>query len=321
MRAVADARSKEEVVNRVTMLATADGRWVLAGSAEFLDALGDRDPDYDAALFAVKNLGFVQYQTIGDLLVEIELHPRNVVLPALLAVQQRIASSPASLFRIKYLDTVWQSEISTSTEHTVARLSELCAAAFVPPPTDKYVVERQDFSKLFEHAEDPFCSIAQKWRMAFGYFDETVLPFAIKHGLLSRMIIIGVKRRSGESVFRFIGNGFQWVGEEYLVKGVGDKVEDQPDKEYGAWVSEFYRSVAGSGQPRHDLVSAAIRWEDEPGKPFRVSRYERLLLPWRTPLDETFVTVSSRVLRNRSLSEASSALPSHSRRMKSARSS
>jgi hypothetical protein len=316
-----DERCKEEAVNRVTMLATADGRWVLAGSAEFLDALGDPDPDYDAELFAVKNLGFIQYQTIDNLLVEIELHPRNVVLPALLAVQQRIVSSPTSLFRIKYLDTVWQSEISSSTEHTVARLSELCAAAFVPPPTDKYVVEQQDFSRLFEREEDPFCSIAQKWRMAFGYFDETVLPFAIKHGLLSRMIIIGVKRRSGESVFRFIGNGFRWVGEEYIVRGVGDNVQDQPDKEYGAWVSEFYRSVAGSGQPRHDLVSAAIRWEDEPGKPFRVSRYERLLLPWRTPSDETFVTVSSRISKSAPSPDTESALRDHSRRMKSARSS
>jgi hypothetical protein len=318
---MAEERCKKGAVNRVTMLVTTDGRWVLAGSAEFLDALGDPDPDYDAELFAVKNLGFIQYQTIDDLLVEIELHPRNVVLPALLAVQQRIASSPASLFRIKYLGTVWQSEISSSTEHTVARLSELCAAAFVPPPTDKYVVEQRDFSKLIERAEDPFCSIAQKWRMAFGYFDETVLPFAIKHDLLSRMIIIGVKRASGESVFRFIGNGFRWVGEDYIVRGVGDKVVDQPDKEYGAWVSEFYRSVAGSGQPRHDLVSAAIRWEDEPGKPFRVSRYERLLLPWRTSSDETFVTVSSRILNNAPSPETTSAPFGHSRRMKSARSS
>jgi hypothetical protein len=290
-------------VNRATILATSDGRWVLPGSADFLAALGDPDPDYDAALFAVKNLGFIQYQTVEDSLVEVELHARNVRLPALLAVQQKIASSPAGLFRIKYLDTVWRSEITSSAEHAIARLSELCAAAFNPPITDKYLVEQQDFSKLFSDQENPIRPMAQKWRMSFGYFDETVLPFAIKHRLLSRMIIVGVRQPMGEPVFRFIGDGFRWVGEEYHLTGIGEKVQNQPDKEYGGWVSEFYKSVAQSGQPRHDIVTAAVRWEDESGKPLRVSHYERLLLPWRTSSEEIFVTLSSRVLDRREPAE------------------
>lgn len=49
-------------MKRLTMLVTADGEWVLEGSAEFLAALGDPEPDYDAGGFAVKNLGFVRFQ-------------------------------------------------------------------------------------------------------------------------------------------------------------------------------------------------------------------------------------------------------------------
>jgi hypothetical protein len=38
-----------------------------------------------AAQFAVKNLGFIKFQILDSSIVEIELHPRNVGLPALLA--------------------------------------------------------------------------------------------------------------------------------------------------------------------------------------------------------------------------------------------
>src|SRR5215469_11735019 len=107
------------------MLVTSDGRWVLEDSAELAAELGDPKPDYDAALFAVKNLGFIRFQVLDGSIVEIELHPRNVQLPALLAVQQQLLSSVVKLFRLKYLDTAWRSEIMTSPEAAVTRLSEL----------------------------------------------------------------------------------------------------------------------------------------------------------------------------------------------------
>jgi hypothetical protein len=41
------------------VLVTPAGDWVREGSREFLALLGDPDPDYDAAMFAVRNLGFI----------------------------------------------------------------------------------------------------------------------------------------------------------------------------------------------------------------------------------------------------------------------
>ena len=40
--------------------------------------------------------------------------------------------------RLKYLTDDWHSEISPSVEHTAARLRELCAPAFEPPPTKRF---------------------------------------------------------------------------------------------------------------------------------------------------------------------------------------
>jgi hypothetical protein len=126
-------------VNRLTMLVTSDGQWVLEDDAAFLDALGDPAPDYDAVSFAVKNLGFIKFQLLDDSVIEIDLHPRNVELPALLAVQQQLLTSNVRLFRIKYFDTSWKSEIILSADLAVSRLSEMCAPAFAPPASSKFI--------------------------------------------------------------------------------------------------------------------------------------------------------------------------------------
>src|SRR5579884_955033 len=113
------------------MLVTPEGQWVLPGSGEFAEALGDPDPDYDAEGFAVRNLGFIKFSIIERTIVEIELHPRNVAFAALLVVQQQIQSCGVKLFRIRHFTAAWQSEITSSAEQAIVRLSELCAPAFV----------------------------------------------------------------------------------------------------------------------------------------------------------------------------------------------
>jgi hypothetical protein len=296
-------------VNRLTMLVTAEGKWVLEGSPEFHAALGDPEPDYDAGLFAVKNLGFIKLQILDNSIIEIELHPQNVELPALLAVQQQLLTSQVKLFRIKHFDFSWKSEILCSSELAVARLSELCSPNFAPAAKDKFLVEPQDYSKLFDSEEGPLQLLAQKWRMSFGHFDPSVISFAIKQELLSRMIIVGVKPRGTEPIFRFIGDGHtNWLDSNYHLHAIGQKVEDQPDKSYGSWVSQFYKSVASTGQPRYDYVTAAI---ERPQSTF-TTHYERLLLPWKTPSEEVLVTLSSRGLRGDVMAKPSLAEPESS---------
>src|SRR3984885_15481397 len=126
------------------MLIAADGRWVLPDSEELLDAVGDRDPDYDATGFAVRNLGFIKFQVFDHLVTEIELHPRNVDLRALLALEGKLGGGGTNLFRIKYLEDEWHSEISASAEHTIARLYELCAPTIEPSSTERFRAEPQD---------------------------------------------------------------------------------------------------------------------------------------------------------------------------------
>lgn len=281
----------ESVVSRLTMLVTGDGQWVVEGSSDFFEALGDPAPDYDASLFAVKNLGFIKFQVLENSIIEVELHPHTVELPALLAVQQHLRSSRCKLFRIKHFDTEWCSEITSSAEHAILRLSELCAPAFSPPPSDRFVVEPQNITALLNDRQSNLRILAQKWNMSFGYFDPSVISFAISHRLLSRLVIVGVKPRAPEPRFRFIGDGHaNWLEREYHFQIIGEKMQNLPDKDYGNWLAEFYKDVARTGVPRYDRVTAAIQ---QPEGAYR-TRYERLLLPWRTESEEILVTLSSR---------------------------
>lgn len=283
--------TREVAVDRLTILVTPDGEWVLPGSSELFTALGDPDPDYDAETFAVLNLGFVRFSMINQSIIEIELHPRNVALPALLAVQQRIQSAGVGLFRIKYFDTSWQSEITSSAEQAMVRLSQLTTPAFVEPVRQRFVVEPKDYNRLLEDESNELRFMAQKWRMSFGRFDSTVISFAINHDLLARMAVIGVKPRPSDPVWRFLGEAHSsWLDSKHHVSVIGERMENIPDKDYGGWASMFYRDVASTGQPRFDCVTAAIQRQPMTYN----SRYERLLLPWSTATDEILVTVCNR---------------------------
>lgn len=284
----------EADVQRLTMLLTPDAQWVLPDTPEFFAALGDPDPDYDSVAFAVKNLGFIKFQVLGNSIIEVELHARNVELPALLAVQQQVLRSQVTLFRIKFFDTEWRSEISSSREHVISRLSELCAPLFTAPTTERFLVKPQDLSTLFGDEENVLRPLAQKWRVSFAQFDPSVISLAVTHRLLSRLMIAGIRPHQREPRWRFIGDGHTWIGGQYQHLGVGEKVENMPDKEYGGWANQFYQSVAASGQPRYDLITALVDYQDEDGKPRRSVGYERLMLPWKTPSDEVFVTMCSR---------------------------
>ncbi|MGD9616806.1 MAG: hypothetical protein AB7H90_17800 [Alphaproteobacteria bacterium] len=282
-------------MEHLTILVSPEGRWVLPGTSDFFAALDDPDPDYDAVSFAVRNLGFIKFEVIRQSIVEIELHPRSVELPALLAVQQQLLSSDLRLFRVKYFDTSWHSEIFPSVEATIARLSELCGPHFTPSSHDRFLVEPQDIGVLFADESNNLRVMAQKWRVSFGHFDPNIITLAMHNQLLQRLAIIGIKPPHQDPVWRFLGYDHRWIGGgNYLQSGLGEKVSHIPDKEYGEWASTFYRSVAESGRPRYDLITTSIQYRDEAGKPWRPIRYERLLLPWKTPSDEVFVTMCSK---------------------------
>jgi PAS domain S-box-containing protein len=211
-----------------------------------------------------------------------------------IVLEERLQVLDAPMFRTNQFEATHKSKILSSMQDELEQPPQLCAPVSAPPRREWFVAEPKDVSTLLSRDDDNLRFLFQKWRSSFGQFDSTVIPFAASHQLLARLAIIGLKPRQEEPRFRFIGEGHRWVG-DYLSLSLGERVENMPDKEYGEWINAGYKSVAQTGEPRYELITAMLQYS-EVGKPRRLARFERLLLPWRTASKETFITSWSRVV-------------------------
>src|SRR5262249_22701606 len=155
-------------------------------------------------------------------------------VPALLALEKLLGEVGTNLFRIKYLEEDWHSEIFASAEQTVARVRQLCAPTFEPLRTERFHVEAQDPAILFSQARraEGFGPMAMKWRVAFGNFDNSVVGFAGRKDLLPLLAITSVPKKGGQPIWRFLGGAHRWGGDAYRMEGIGRPIEAMPDREY-----------------------------------------------------------------------------------------
>jgi hypothetical protein len=272
-------------------LITSEGDWLVAGSKEAEARIGYDDPDFDLTAFAVRNLGFVQVTWMSPTKVRVRFHPDQVASGALFGLKGRQSTFGDAGIEVDWLTSSWQSKQFTDAGAAIAHVDALASAATTLEP--RYRATPQNLSVLDTGQEHPLKLLLQKWRVSFRRFSESVMPFAIQHGIFSRMMIVGVRKSAPDPVFRFIGDGFSNLyGDSFPVNAIGDRIENQPDKEYGAWVKPFYSDVAERKTPRLDLVEAVVpQFARGPWV-----RYQRLLLPWETPSGEIFVTLASATL-------------------------
>lgn len=275
-------------------LISPEGSWLTTGSPEANARIGYDDPDFDAAGFAVRNQGFIQVIFRGPAAVQIRLHPDQVSPGAVASLADRSTAFSTAAVELVYLTQQWNSEQFIGVDGAKQRIAELCAAPAADPSRPRYVSTPQDVRPLYRDYDNPLKLLLQKWRVSFRRFSDNVIPFAVQHGIFSRMMIVGVKKKEADPVIRYVGEGFSILwGEETTFRAVGGKLVDLPDKEYANWAAQFYKETASTGEPRFDVVDALL--PSAPRGP-RI-RYARLLLPWGTPSGETLVTLSSQTLQ------------------------
>lgn len=83
--------------------------------------------------------------------------------------------------------------------------------------------------------------------------------------------------------------------QEAVERLIGRDLADQPDPYYGAGTGDGFRHVAHCGEPQLELIDAIIT--PSPNGVSRWSRYDRLLLPWRSESGERWVSCLSTVRR------------------------
>ncbi len=264
---------------------------VLPESDELFATLRRLDPRADPLDFAVCNLGFIAFRPLDSGVTLVELDLKSADERALLRAERLVIESGGQLFRINRRDVEKGVGVALPPAETVAVLRALRVPPEASDPGERFAAAPRDLVKLLRDTENPFCRLAQRWCASSGIFDDGIVPFVGDNGLLPCLMVFDAVPGSAP-VFRLIGDGHRWIAAQDRERLRGQPVLNLPDREYGAWVSRSHRSVAESGEPRFEVVSA--RLFGETGAPYSV-RYDRLLLPWRTAGDEIRVTMVSRV--------------------------
>jgi len=106
-------------------------------------------------------------------------------------------------------------------------------------------------------------------------------------GFFDRAAIVRNPRGSDRLLFEHRGRAFTFYQPCWNLLAMGRDVEDQPDRVYGAHTARCYREAFAEDAPRFEAVDALIR---TPGREVRRSRFDRLILPWRTKSGERVAT-------------------------------
>jgi hypothetical protein len=277
------------------LLIDADGRSWVAGSPELRHHLGFYGAT-DLADYALRNLGFVGLRADG---------------PRVTVTVRPDMFSQASLHRLIELLVAWDTqlivlrlvrhcpnppvELYYDVEELAARLAVLRNVA---PDTD---FERPSLSlmplsldRLAGSGRPHQSRLYASWRRRRGVLSRKALAALTadprgEGGLWVR--ITGTERAIVETWPKYI----TVYSPEAVERLIGGDVADQPDPEYGAGTGDGFRRVAHRELPRLELVDAIIT--PGPNALRRWSRYDRLLLPWRSESGERWVSGLSAVRR------------------------
>jgi hypothetical protein len=271
------------------------GRAWLNGSTVLRHRLGNPSPDVDLAAYVVRNMGFVRVRH-REGTIRLTLRAGHLEFPTLENVVRMILGATWQRLVIELTDRMPSFEIYGQIEEAVARLKDLSAPSAALVRADSFFNQELSLDRLGEPGQESLRALMRLWRSRRGQLEpEKILklvPETLKPRVtLTRMTAAGLPRN--RALVEHIGPGFRVFDACWALNAVGRDLEDQPDPAYGARSARAYHDVADLGQPRLELVDAVI---DVPGRPVRRSRYERLMLPFRSR-GEIFVCGAS-VLRS-----------------------
>ncbi len=278
---------------RINVLIDDQGNCWPSGSRELFSQLGNADPDFDMASYAVRNLGFIEVEGTPDS-IHLRLRPGAVDPKALAALFYLLSDTTPRRLVLGYFIDEWGYEICPGSEKMFARIEELVREAANRRPNNAYLSLRKDPAALVESRDTHLSFLFAKWRATFGTFHDGTMEDLATLGLLDRTIILDHYGASDILIIKNWGKGLRFFGSDWTTKAPGHSMENQPDRDYATWVARGYREAARVRGPVFEQIDAVIRSKDS--DPSR-REYERLILPWRTPRGDTIITGCSALIR------------------------
>ena len=242
---------------------------------------GDELSDY-----VVRNLGFVAAKDMGGSL-RVSLRPSVVSPIAFSALLYWLHDRAADRVLISFCDREWTHEMMRSRDEAVRKLMD--RVDFGQGARDGDFLQ-EDLPVTGLAQASPLREILNMWHALGGKFDRERLEPVLDRALHGRYVLVEAAADRPAMVIKDVGNGLSKPAEYWLARSIGNRVEDQPDYDYGKWIARFYREVVTKGEPNLGNVDAVIRFPQEARRSFR---YQRLVLPFSGEGQSTMLMAAS----------------------------
>jgi hypothetical protein len=116
------------------------------------------------------------------------------------------------------------------------------------------------------------------WKASAGRCDFTSLRSLLEREPAGQYLLVRPDKECGRFIIEQTGSGLRIPDPAWAKAQIGRSIADVPDKAYGHWVTEAYKSVLIQDRPQLGHIDAKIYW---PRLGRLHHRYDRLLLPVR----------------------------------------
>lgn len=254
--------------------------WGGAGSSilqSTMSALDGALSEAECVKFLVVNCGFGAVRS-RDCNLEVKFRP-SLLAPktfeglAMLLLEGDWQRAMASMF----IDEKWQHEIlPRGCEAAIERISSIVTEHRLRP-CEKVLRQSRPLHTI--PASSPMGWAYHVWQQRPHVAPSNDLRSSLAQQTNGRYTWIDAIGPRCELILAELGRGFPASVHATLNPGLGSRVEDQPDNEFGRYCADAYGAVARSRQPVLEDIDAIIT---PPGQEPVRRRYSRLILPFRS---------------------------------------
>ncbi|HLZ67850.1 MAG TPA: hypothetical protein VKQ29_16620 [Aliidongia sp.] len=254
--------------------------------------------DFNLSDYAIRNLGFVWFKQDGSG-AHLKLRADLFTRACFERVVRLVLEQGIERLIIEHEAEGEPVEVLHNTNDIIARLDFLRGSAPGESPRENYIIETLDLGRLRHVKRRRLAETFATWVRAQGRLPRDLDPLKRVGAFDGGHLLVSLKGRDQAIIQAWPSNIICYTPCE-SVGLIGRDLSDQPDGKFGQWAAKPYYEVVNQSAARLDLVEAVIRPPN--GAPL-ISRYERLLLPWRTSSGEfwvsgTSLTRSRRLLRS-----------------------
>lgn len=238
--------------------------------------------------YAIRQLGFVWFQpgTKGALL---RLRADLFTRACFERVVRLMLEHGITRLVIEHEGRGQPAEVLHNINDIIARLDSLRGTTAGERPRDSFIQEKLDLSRLRHPKRQQLAQIFAAWIRCRGRLPDDFAPLKRVGGFQGDHLLVRL-RGQDQAIIEAWPNYFRHYTPCESLGLIGRELSDQPDRTFGQWAARPYYQVARQSAARLDLVEAVVRPTNGPAM---ISRYERLLLPWRTRSGDFWVSGTS----------------------------